>query len=63
MIQKLVLNNQMIWIIFVEVLKNSKINKREDAGLKYLNDPTACIEYSNDMNYIYKSIEEYNPNK
>ena len=34
------------------------INKRENAGLKYLNDPKACVEYSNDMNNIYKSIEE-----
>ena len=36
------------------------INKR---GLKYLNDPKAFIEYSNDMDDIYKNIEEYNPNK
>ena len=39
------------------------INKREIAGLKYLNDSKAFIEYSNDMDDIYKNIKEYNPNK
>ena len=39
------------------------INKRESTGLKHLNDSKAFIEYSNDMNNIYKSIEENNPNK
>ena len=39
------------------------INKREYTGLKYVNDPKAFIEYSNDMDAIYKNIEEYNPNK
>ena len=36
------------------------INKRESTGLKYLNDSKAFIEYSNDMDDIYKNIEEYN---
>ena len=39
------------------------INKRESTGLKCLNDSKAFIEYSNDMDNIYKNIEEYNPNK
>ena len=39
------------------------INKRKSAGLKYLSDSKTFIEYSNDMNDIYKNIEEYNPNK
>ena len=39
------------------------INKRKDAGLKHLNDYKTFIEYSNDMDDIYKNIEEYNPNK
>ena len=39
------------------------INERESAGLKYLNDPKAFTEYSNDMDNIHKNIEEYNPNK
>ena len=39
------------------------IKKRKSTDLKYLNDPKAFIEYSNDMDDIYKNIEEYNPNK
>ena len=39
------------------------INKRESTGLKYLNDSKAFIEYLNDMDNIYKNIEEYNPDK
>ena len=39
------------------------INKRESTGLKYLNDPKAFIEYWNDMDNVFKNIEEYNPNK
>ena len=39
------------------------INKRESTGLKYLNDSNAFIEYSNDVNDIYKNIEEYTLNK
>ena len=33
------------------------INKRESTGLKHFNDPKAFIEYSNDMQDVYKSIE------
>ena len=39
------------------------IYKREGTGLKYLNDLKAFIEYSNDMDDIYRDVEEYNPNK
>ena len=39
------------------------INKRESTGFKYLNDSKAFIECSNDMDDIYKNIEEENPNK
>ena len=39
------------------------INKRESAGLKYLNDSEAFIEYSNDIDDIYRNIDKYNPNK
>ena len=39
------------------------INKRENTGLMYLNDLKDFIEYSNDMDGIYKNIEEYNPHK
>ena len=38
------------------------INKRESIGLKYLNDSKTFIENSNDMDDIYKNIEEYNLN-
>ena len=39
------------------------INKRENVGLNHFNDPKACIEYSNDMQDVYKNIEDYNPIK
>ena len=39
------------------------INKRESIGLKHFNDPKAFIEYSNDMQDVYKNINDYNPNK
>ena len=39
------------------------INKRESTGLKHFNDPKAFIEYSNDMQDVYKNIDEYNPGK
>ena len=38
------------------------INKRESRSLKHFNDSKAFIEYSNDMDDIYRNIEEYNPN-
>ena len=39
------------------------INKQESTGSKHLNVSKAFTEYSNDMDDIYKNIEEYNPNK
>ena len=39
------------------------IKKQESTGLKHLNDSKDLIEYSNDMDDIYKNFEEYNPNK
>ena len=36
------------------------INKRERTGLKHFNDPKAFIEYSNDMQDVYKNIDEHN---
>ena len=36
------------------------INKREQAGIKNLNDPKAFIEYSDDMNDVYENISDYN---
>ena len=43
--------------------KYKLINKRESTGLKYLNDLKAFIEYTVNVEGIYKNIEEYNPNK
>ena len=39
------------------------INKRENAGLDHFDDPKAFMEYSNDMQDVYKSSEDYNPDK
>ena len=38
-------------------------NKGKSAVLKYLNASNPFIEYWNDMDDIYKDIQEYNPNK
>ena len=35
-------------------------DKREQAGLKILKDPTAFIEHSNTMDDIYENIKDYN---
>ena len=37
--------------------------EKKSSGLENVNDSKAFIEYSNDMDPIYKDIEEYNPNK
>ena len=39
------------------------INKREKVGINHFNDPKAFKEYSNDMQDVYKNIEDYNPIK
>ena len=39
------------------------INKREQAGIKNLNDPKAFIEYSDDMNDVLDNINNYNNNR
>ena len=39
------------------------ITKRESTGLKHFNDPKVFIEYSNDMQAVYKNIDEYNVDK
>ena len=39
------------------------INKREKVGLNHFNDPKVFMEYSNDMQDVYKNIEDYNPIK
>ena len=39
------------------------INKREKVGLNHYDDPKPFTEYSNDMQDVYKNIEEYNLGK
>ena len=35
------------------------INERESVGINHFNDPKAFIECSNDMNDVYKNIDDY----
>ena len=37
------------------------IKKRENAGIKHLNDPNAFTECSNTMEDVYENIDDYNP--
>ena len=46
-----------------EAKNQDLINKREKVGLDHFNDSEAFIEYSNDMEDVYKNIEEYNLKK
>ena len=39
------------------------INKREKVRLNHYDDPKSFIGYSNDMQDVYKNIEEYNSGK
>ena len=39
------------------------IEKRKNAGIKNLNDPSAFIEYSNTMDDVYNNIDDYNPKR
>ena len=39
------------------------IKKRENAGIKYYNDPNAFIKYSNTMDNVYENIDHYNSNR
>ena len=39
------------------------INKRESMGLKHFSNPKAFIEYLNDMQDVYKNIDEYTVDK
>ena len=51
--------------LYAKYLSESKyeylIKKRENAGIKHLNDPKALIECSNTMDGVYKNINDYNP--
>ena len=39
------------------------INERKSARLKHFNDPKAFIEYSNDIQNVYKNIDKCNADK
>ena len=39
------------------------INKHEKVGLKHYDDPKVFIEYSNNMQDVYKNIDEYSLGK
>ena len=39
------------------------MSKIESTGLKHINDPKAFTDYSNNMQDVYKSIDEYNADK
>ena len=39
------------------------INKREKVGLDHFDDPKAFMEYSNNMQDVYKNIDDYNLRK
>ena len=39
------------------------LNKREQVGIKNLNEPHAFIEYSNNMNDVLENINNYNKNR
>ena len=39
------------------------IKKRENAGIKHLNDSNAFTECSNAMDNVYENIDDYNPSK
>ena len=39
------------------------IQKREDVGIKHLNNPNAFVEFSNTMDDVYDNINDYNSNR
>ena len=39
------------------------IKKREDVGIKHVNNPNAFIEFSDTMDDVYENIHDYNPSK
>ena len=57
----------MIIYLYAEDPHESKYhfsaNKREKVGLNHDDDPKAFIEYSNDMQDVYKNTEDYYPRK
>ena len=54
-----------IYMLKIHIKQNVNFvfNKIESTGLKYVNDSNDFVECSNDMDDIYKNIEDYNPNQ
>ena len=54
-----------IYMLRIQLKQNINILLKtwEKIGLKELEDPKALIEYSNNMQDVYKNIEEYYPNR
>ena len=51
------MNEIVIKFIYMQKIR-TKQNIKKSTGLKYLNDSKAFIEYSSDMDNIYKNIDE-----
>ena len=53
--------------LYAKDLNESKyqilIKKRENAGIKHLNDPNKFREYSNTLNDVFNNIDDYNPKR
>ena len=47
----------------MKIKYQSSISKRDKVGIKHYDDPKDFIEYLNDMQDVYKNIEEYNLGK
>ena len=43
--------------------QSMNIKKRENAGIKHLNDPNALTECSNTVDGVHKNINDYHPRK
>ena len=55
---------KFLYMLQIHTKQNINIQStKKKAKFKVLNDSKAFIEYSNDINDIYKNIEEYNRNK
>ena len=39
------------------------VKRREDAGIKHLNDSNAFVEWSNTMDDVHENIHDYNPTR
>lgn len=44
-------------------LLNHHQDKRQALVEKFLNNPTAFIQFANNISNVYKNIDEYNPEK